>query len=113
MTQTVRVIPRERTLPDGTRVRHGDYVERPAITVSGALVLPDSSSEQLDGGQLVASRWRIVAPVGFPARPQDVIEVDGLEPTTLRLHVDGRLQTRTDLRGRPHHVEGLLVEWKG
>lgn len=111
--QTVRVVPRERTLPDGTPVKHGDYAERPAIPWPGALVLPDTSSEQIQGGQLVESRWRIVGPVGVTARPQDVVEVDGLEPGTLRLHVDGRLQTRADLHGRPHHVEGLLVEWKG
>lgn len=111
----MRVIPRERTHPDGSKVRHGDYVDRPSVVLPGALVLPDDSSEQLEGGQLVESRWRIVVrpPPERLIRPQDLIEVEGLEPTTLRLHVDGRLQTRADLHGRPHHVEGLLRLWEG
>lgn len=104
--QRVRVIPRE-------SIGKGDYRELTPVPVDDVLVLPDTSSEELDGGQLVESRWRIFAPPHFPCRPQDLVEVDGLEPTTLRLHVDGRLQTRADLDGEPHHVEGLLVLWEG
>lgn len=105
--QLVRIVPRE---PG----KKGSWVDQPAVVWPGALVLPTDSTEARQFGAAVESQWRVVGQLPPVApRPQDVIEVDGLEPDTLRLHVEGRLQTRTTLHGQPHHVEGLLKLWEG
>lgn len=108
MSQTVRVVPRE----DAGK---GSWAQSAPVPLPGALVLPDDTAEQTDRGQLVASRWWLIAsyPLPVTVRAQDLIEVDGLEPTTLRLHVHGALQTCADVHGTPHHVEGLLRRWEG
>lgn len=99
--QTVRIVPRE-------RVAHGDFTEGAPYDYAGVLIQPLGSNEQTRDERALQARWRIFAPVGFPARPQDVLEHQGV-----RLHVDGELQTWPDLSGRPHHVEGLLKRWEG
>lgn len=108
MTQAVWVIPRE-------EAGKGSWSEGAPIRLPGALVLPDDTAEQNDRGQNVVSRWWLIAsyPLPVTVRAQDLIEVDGLEPSRLRLHVHGDVQTCVDVHGTPHHVEGLLRRWEG
>jgi len=105
--QDVRIVPR-------VQGKKGTWIEQPAVPWPDALVLPADTAERRSFGQSVESGWRIVGPV--PAvipKPEDLVLVDGLEPTTLRLHVEGRVQVRTTLAGQPHHCEGLLKLWEG
>lgn len=108
-TQTVRLIPR-------LRAKHGDWVDGIPVVYPGCAVQPAASEERREDGQATESRWKLLAPPGFPERTSSVVLVDGIVDDAgrpRRLHVDGELQTHVDLDGAAVYVGGILTEWRG
>lgn len=107
--QTVHLTPR-------TKVRFGEHVDGPTVDYPGCAVQPVQSEERRDDGEASESRWKIIAPVGFPERTTNVATVDGIVDDAgrpRRLQVDGELQTHYDDEGFAVYVGGFLTEWRG
>ena len=107
--QTVWVTPR-------IKAKHGDFVDGAPVAYPGCAVQPVQSDERREDGQATESRWKLLAPPGFPERTTSVVTADGIVDDAgrpRRLHVDGELQTHYDDEGTAVYVGGFLTEWRG
>ena len=87
----------------GRRDRHGDPGEPTEHTITGVVVAPGQSSEDVSDGDQVTTRWDLYVPAG-----SDVVVTD-----RVRLAADPDPGDSTDMKRRgPWIVAGVPAPWR-
>ncbi len=90
-------------LVDQIRLKHGEFIDGPSITIEGCSVQPAGSAEG-DQGLTTSSTWTLFSPVILPEDTEQMVRWAGHE-----LQVDGKLQTWYEA-GVPMYSTGTLKE---
>lgn len=95
-TETITVVR------PGSRDRHGDPVDPTEHTIAGVIAAPNQSSENVDDGDQVTTRWDLYLPAGADIRATD----------RLRRQSDPSPQGASLLQRAPWIVVGDPAPWR-